>query len=176
MARKTTKQQLDEALASLQQAQNAYDLKLAEYNVQEEKAQTKRSIERGKFAEIALPELAALTKKQFEIYVEKVMQTDEARLILMELCTENEKPAAPMDGANTGQSDGTATSTPPMLHTPPTPKPTEPAQNGGTGGDGNNGHTNRHNNAQHAQKPTGTQNNGNSGGNGNGDDNTRQQA
>ena len=177
MARKTTKQQLDEALVALTQAQNAYDLKLAEYNVQEEKAQTKRSIERGKIAEIALPELAALTKKQFEIYVEKVMQTDEARRILMELCAVSEKPAVPISGANTVQSGDNAAEKPaqaaPMFHTPPAPKPAGTPQ---SGGNGDNGQPNRHNTAQHAQKPTGTPHNGNGSGNSNGNDNTGQQA
>ena len=127
-AKKPLKEQLEETYKAMMEAQNAYNLKLAEFNEQEEKAQTRRSIERGKQTEAALPELATLTKAQFDTYMKKVMLTDYARLALMEICEENEP-------LSTGQSNGTAAPTPaqatPQGNTPPTPKPAGLHHNGG---------------------------------------------
>ncbi|MCL1852818.1 MAG: hypothetical protein FWF88_07280 [Peptococcaceae bacterium] len=180
MARKTLKERVDESLLEMQEYQKRHDLLMAQYNEQEEKAKSRRFAERGKVAEKALPELAALTKNQFATYVEKVMQTDEARIILMELCEETQTLTAPMGGDTTGQSGGTAVPTPTQtakqINTPPTPKPAETPRNSGTDGSNNGGNPNRHNNAQPAQRPNTTPQNGNGGGNGNRGNDTGQQA
>jgi hypothetical protein len=148
--RKNIKQKMDEYLSELQEAQKRYEKILAEYNEQEEKARNKRFAERGKAVEKALPELAALTKKQFETYLEKVMLSDDSRLILMELAAEDKTPAAPMGGDTSVQNGGTTA-----------PKPAQaPTQS----------------NAAPTQKPAQTAHNGNSGGNHSGGNNTGQQA
>jgi hypothetical protein len=176
--RKTLKERVDESLLEMQEYQKRHDLLLAQYNEQEEKARNRRFADRGKVVEKALPELAALTKKQFDAYVEKVMQSDEARLILMELCEETETPAAPMGGANTGQSGGTTAPTPTQTaaqgNNPPTQKPAGTSHNGGTGGNSNGGNA-AGQNTPLAQKPPQTAHNGNTGGNHTGSNNTGQQ-
>ena len=107
MSRKTLKERVDESLKKAQEAQNDYDLLLAQYNEKEEKARTKRIIDRGRIVEEALPEIITLTKTQFNSFVEKVMSSHYALKLLAELNAENEIPAAPMDGDNTAQSGGT---------------------------------------------------------------------
>jgi len=116
MARKNLEQRINESLSKMAEHQKAHDLLMAQFNQKEEKDRVHRFCKRGGYAEKHLPELKTLTDAQFYTYFEKVMQTDEARLILMELCEENQKPAEPKADADTPQDGGTTA-----------PKPTQSA-------------------------------------------------
>ena len=172
MARKTLEQKIDSTLDKIKELQKEHEKLVAEHSAKEERERTHRLCKRGGYIEKYLPEMKTLTDNQFYTYFEKVMQTDESRLILMELAAENAPPAEPKDGNTDPQDGGTAAPKPTeaaaQTDTPPAPKPAHTPNNGGTGGNGNGGNHNRQNNQHHAQKPNHTPHNGNGGGNHNG--------
>ena len=105
--RKTLKQKVDDSLLEMQQAQKQYEQILAQFNAQEEKVRNKRIAERGIIIEKALPEVVALSKKQFDVFLEKVMLTPHARRIIAELSAEVEASAVSTNGNVVGQNSGT---------------------------------------------------------------------
>ena len=105
--RKTLKQKVDDSLLEMQQAQKQYEQILAQFNAQEEKLRNRRIAERGIIVEKALPEVVALSKKQFDVFVEKVMLTPHARRIIAELSAEIETSAVSTNGNAAGQNSDT---------------------------------------------------------------------
>ena len=172
MARKTLQEKINASLSKMEEHQKEHDKLIAQFNQKEEKDRVHRFCKRGGYAEKHLPELKTLTDEQFYTYFEKVMLTDEARLILMELNEENKKPAEPEAKTDTPQDGGTAapkpTETAAQTDTPPAPKPTEAANSGGTGGNGNGGNHAGQNNHPPAQKNATAPHNGGTNGNHNG--------
>ena|GEM_PF-530430 len=172
MSRKTLQQRIDESLSIIEKQQKAHDLLMAQFNEKEEKDRVHRFCKRGGYVEKYIPELKTLTDKQFYSYVEKVMMTDDAKLILMEISEEAETPDEPKKDDTTGQDSGAAASKPveasAQPHTPPAPKPTETLRNNGTNGNRNGGNGVGQTNTPPAQRNTGAAQNGGTGGSVNG--------
>ena len=172
MSRKTLKERIDESLSIMEKHQKAHDLLMAQFNEREEKDRVHRCCKRGGYVEKYIPELKTLTDKQFYSYVEKVMLTDDARLILMEISEEAEAPDEPKEDKTIGQNSGTAAHKPveasAQPHTPPAPKPATTPYNSGTNGNRNGGNDAGQTHTPPAQKNAGTPHNGNTSGNVNG--------
>jgi len=167
MSRKTLQQKIDESLSIMEKHQKAHDLLMAQFNEREEKDRVHRFCKRGGHVEKYIPELKTLTDKQFYSYVEKVMLTDDARLILMEISEEVEAPDESKKDDTTGQDSG-ATATKPVeataqTNTPPAPKPATTPYNGGTNGNRNGGNGTGQTNNPPAQRNATAPNNGGTG-------------
>jgi hypothetical protein len=143
--RKTLKQKIDESLLEMNELQKKHDELLAKYNAEEQKKRTHRLCKRGGYVEKYLPEIIGLTDKQFYTYVEKVMLTDDARLILMAISEEAEAPAAPQTNVTTAQGGANAAPKPAEPTAQANPAPAQKTANtphgGGTEGRTNGGNT-----------------------------------
>jgi hypothetical protein len=172
MSRKTLQQRIDESLSIMEKHQKAHDLLMAQFNEREEKDRVHRFCKRGGYVEKYIPELKTLTDKQFYSYVEKVMLTDDARLILMEISEEAETPDEPKARDTAVQDSGTAAHKPaeaPAQSNPtPEPKPAETPRNTGADGNRNGGNSPGQTNALPAQRNATAPNNSGTGGNVNG--------
>ena len=172
MSRKTLQQRIDESLSIIEKHQKAHDLLMAQFNEREEKDRVHRFCKRGGYVEKYIPELKTLTDKQFYSYVEKVMLTDDARLILMEISEETETPDEPKEDKTAGQDSGTAAPKPAeasaQQHIPSTSKPTTTPRNNGTDGNRNNGNGTEQTNTPPVQRNATAPNNGGTGGSVNG--------
>ena len=169
MSRKTLKERIDESLSIMEKHQKAHDLLMAQFNEREEKDRVHRCCKRGGYVEKYIPELKTLSDKQFYSYVEKVMMTDDARLILMEISEEIERPDEPKKDDTTGQDSGTAAhkpaEAPTQENTPPAPKPATTPYNGGTNSNRNGGNSTGQTNTPPAQRNATAPNSGGTGGN-----------
>ena len=155
--RKTLSEKIADVELQIKQLTEKKDGLISQYNEAERKVRTKRICERGELVEKLLPDLARLTKEQFDTFVEKTLLTEEAERILKALVPPIPVPADEVigdvdttnGGSDTTNGDNSATSIPAetagRINAVPVPKPTLPAHNGGV-----NANTNRGNAARRA--------------------------
>ena len=172
MSRKNLQQRIDESLSIMEKHQKAHNLLMAQFNEREEKDRVHRFCKRGGYVEKYIPELKTLTDKQFYSYVEKVMLTDDARLILMEINEEAETPDELKKDDTTGQNNSIAahkpTEAPVQSNPTPAPKPAETPRNADVDGNRNGGNSAGQPDTPPAQRNATAPNNSGTGGNVNG--------
>jgi hypothetical protein len=125
---KTLEQKIADAELRKKQAQNDYDLLMAQYSEREKKARNERIYRRGDSIEKALPEIIPLTQRQFDKFIERALATDFTRRKIKEILAEAETPAEPKAVA-----DATRTNASPIA------KPAQTPNGGGAGANASGG-------------------------------------